>query len=237
MRKIHRSWSYLAWALLFSSQNLFGEVFVVTNIADDGLGSLREAIEAANANDTTDTIVFSDGENGELDFTDGTSRVISLESTLTVTQPLKIQGPGKHLLALDGGGDDDFLIENGESRVLSLTGSSASEPQRVLDLTIQNGTALLGGANIRSLGSLELIRCAVLGGRAVAAAPTIMANTSQNADGGGLFHSGAVLIVDSCDFSNNGTIGNFSQGGGLHRRVCFRGWWHWSSLCHRDGKL
>jgi len=31
-----------------------------------------------------------------------------------------------------------------------------------------------------------------------------------------LSHSGAVLIVDSCDFSNNGTIGNFSQGGGLY---------------------
>ena len=218
VRRNYRFWVYLSSALFLLSQILFGEVFVVTSLADSGPGSLREAIETANGTTTNATITFSDGQNEDLDFRDGTARTIFIESTLMITQPLEIQGPGKHLLALDGGGDEDFFMEFGERRVLSLTGSTPTNPHRLLDLTIQNGTSLLGGANIRVIGSLELTRCAILGGRAIAEAPGIMGNSSQNADGGGLFHSGfgSILLIDSCDFSHNGTFGNFSQGGGLY---------------------
>ena len=189
---------------------------MVTSLADSGAGSLRSAMVTANQTAATDVIVFSDGTGGELDFQDGVPRVISLASPLVVTEPLEIRGPGKNLLALSGGGDDDFQIEVGETRVLLMTGSTVTNPHRITDLTIRDGTSLLGGANIRVFGSLELSRCEVRDGRAVAAAPNVNFNSTQNADGGGLFHSGGDLLVEECDFVGNGTFGNFSQGGGLY---------------------
>lgn len=193
-----------------------GETFVVTTADDSGEGSLREAISLANMTAESDEVVFSSGENETIDFGDGTSRVITVSSTLIITNPLSIFGPGKDLLAIDGGGDGDFLVENSESRVFSLSGSTAEEPHRLSGLTVSNGATLLGGANIRAIGSLELLACRVSGGRAVASAPGASGNNSSNADGGGLFHSGGDLLVDGCEISGNGTFGNFSQGGGLY---------------------
>ncbi len=216
MRNAHWFWSPILWTLLFSSQILSSEEFLVTNLADSGPGSLREAIASANATSALDTIIFANRQNGGLDFEDGVSRIIFVESTLEITEPVEIRGPGKDLLAIDGGGDGDFLIEAGESRVFSLVGSNRTNSHRIQDLTIQNGTALLGGANISVIGSLELIRCTIRGGRAVSADPDVMRNTRQNADGGGLSHNGLALLIDACEFTNNGTIGNFSQGGGLY---------------------
>ena len=193
-----------------------GETFVVTTADDSGEGSLREAISLANMTAESDEVVFSSGENETIDFGDGTSRVITVSSTLIITNPLSIFGPGKDLLAIDGGGDGDFLVENSESRVFSLSGSTAEEPHRLSGVTVSNGATLLGGANIRAIGSLELLACRVSGGRAVASAPGASGNNSSNADGGGLFHSGGDLLVDGCEISGNGTFGNFSQGGGLY---------------------
>jgi len=129
---------------------------------------------------------------------------------------LEIVGPGKALLAIDGGGDGDFLVESGEVRVFSFAGSTVAEPHRVTDLTIRNGTSILGGANIRVFGSLELVRCEISGGRGVAANPSVNGNTTENADGGGVFHSQGPMLVEACEIFENGTIGNFSQGGGLY---------------------
>lgn len=193
-----------------------GETFVVTNTLDSGEGSLREAITLANMTAESDQVVFSSGDNETIDFGDGTSRVIAVSSTLNITRPLSVFGPGKDLLAIDGGADEDFLVENGESRVFSLSGSTMEEPHRLSGLTVSNGAALLGGANVRVIGSFELLDCRISGGRAVASVIGASGNNTSNADGGGLFHSGGNLLVDGCEISGNGTIGNFSQGGGLY---------------------
>ena len=77
-----------------------------------------------------------------------------------------------------------------------------------------SGRATLGGANIRVFGSLELSHCSILNGQATATNGN--GNNTSNADGGGLFHSGGNLLIDSCLFQNNSTIGGFSQGGGFY---------------------
>lgn len=206
----------LAGLLLAQPNTLLSEVFLVTNVNSTGPGSLQTAIINANSTTTPDIIRFSDGQNGSINFRDGIPRVLSIASTLNITQPLEIQGPGRNQLAIDGGGNRDFIIEPGEQRVFALTGSNRTNRHRILDLTIQNGTALLGGANISVIGSLDLIRCTVRGGRAIAQNLNAGTNNNQNADGGGLNHTGLNLLIDSCDFVDNGTIGNFSQGGGLY---------------------
>lgn len=88
---------------------LKGETFVVTSIADEGAGSLREAISLANGTAAIDLIVFSGGEEGSINFSDGVPRVIQIASTLSVTQSLEIVGPGKTLLAI-GEGTEIFSL-------------------------------------------------------------------------------------------------------------------------------
>ena len=193
-----------------------GEIFVVTNLANSGNGSLREAIELANATEEPDIVTFSRGENGTIDFQDGISRQISVRPTLSVTQPLEIQGPGKNRLILDAGGDENFQADATENRIFSLTGSTDENPHHLSDLTIRRGVAFSGGANIRVFGSLLIQRCDISGGRAIATNLNENSNSSQNADGGGLFHSGGHLQIEACDFFENTTLGNFSQGGGIY---------------------
>src|SRR5919112_1990297 len=74
--------------MMLSAGTAWADTFTVTNTKDSGAGSLRAAIEAANARAGADEIVFADGVGG----------TITLSSTLpTITDP---EG-----LAIDGGGD------------------------------------------------------------------------------------------------------------------------------------
>ena len=71
-------------------------VFTVSNLNDAGGGSLRDAIDMANAAGGADEIQFS--VNG----------TIALASQLpTITDDLTISGPGQDLLTLDAGGGTD----------------------------------------------------------------------------------------------------------------------------------
>ena len=137
----------LPLALLLAFQTSRAENFVVENLEDNGAGSLREAITSANINDGPDTITFADSlqTNGP--------HVITLEGPLSVTSPIEIIGPGGETLFISG--DDSH-------RIFSLSGSTAANPHRLRNLTIQNGRATLGGANIRVFGSLELSHCSCL---------------------------------------------------------------------------
>lgn len=76
-----------------------GTTFDVTNRNDSGPGSLRDAIEAANANEGIDTIGFARNVRGR----------IPLESELVISDDVTICGPGAHRLALDGGNETRVL--------------------------------------------------------------------------------------------------------------------------------
>lgn len=185
--------SLLFWGALLLKVR--GATFTVDRLDDQGAGSLRNAIAQANTTIAPDRIIFAEGLSG----------VITLSSTLSVTAPLEIQGPGRQNLIIDG---DESV------RVFNLTGSSRMNPHRLQGITIQNGRTFLGGANIRAIGSIQLIDCTLRGGHATAINGN--GNNSQNADGGALFHSGGALLIDSCLFEENQTIGGFSQGGAIY---------------------
>lgn len=63
--------------------------FVVTSAADSGAGSLRAAVQAANATAAADTITFAP-----------TVTRIDLRRTIAITAPLHISGPGSGVLTI-----------------------------------------------------------------------------------------------------------------------------------------
>src|SRR5262249_44959295 len=89
----------------------------VTNLSDDGPGSLREAIAIAPAGDT---VVFEPGLSGTITLTTG---------QLTIDKSLTIAGPGADVLTVSG---DDA------SRVFLIDGSTVA----ISGLTIADGRAV-----------------------------------------------------------------------------------------------
>src|SRR5262245_46535522 len=69
-------------------------IFTVTNTADAGAGSLRQAVLDANAAMGSDTIAF--------DATFSNPQTITLASELSVTGPVTITGPSAGLLTVSG---------------------------------------------------------------------------------------------------------------------------------------
>jgi|GEM_PF-1052550 len=88
-----RSFKLTIFTLLLCSSSLYATVFTVTNKADAGIGTLREAIGMANANGTTevDYIQFNFSGNTEED------RTIVIQSSLpTLTSKITIDGTSQN---------------------------------------------------------------------------------------------------------------------------------------------
>ncbi len=95
--------------------------FTVLNLADNGVGSLRAAIQAAEAQPGPDAIAFGHGVKGTITLTGG---------ELVVTGDLTIDGPGANKLTISG---------NDAGRVFNISGSTTDVEIR--DLTIAHGLA------------------------------------------------------------------------------------------------
>src|SRR5687768_9027937 len=70
--------------------------FQVTNLNNDGPGSLRDAVEQANASDGDDVITFASGLTGTIELA-GADSDIEIEE-----EGLDIQGPGAGVITVDG---------------------------------------------------------------------------------------------------------------------------------------
>jgi len=93
--------------------------FVVTNLDDSGMGSLRQAVIDANTNAGADVITFQPGLTGTIHLTTG---------EIAITDSVDIQGPGARLLAIDSTArifNISGAIDVGISR-LTLTGAKAT---------------------------------------------------------------------------------------------------------------
>lgn len=103
---------------------LSGMTIQVTNTNDSGAGSLRNAIDRANARAGEDRITFSSRVRGE----------IELSSQLIITDDLILDGPGANKLTVSG---------EGQTRVFVVLSSDVDDPTQVefRDLTIANGLA------------------------------------------------------------------------------------------------
>jgi len=201
--------------LLATTGKLSAATMVVTNLADAGPGTLRQAILDANATTDGDTISFS---------TNGT---ITLTTELpAITNNVAIIGPGTNLLTISG---------NSQVRVFYLTAGTSNT---LSDLTIAEGLAVGGtmpedytrASGVSSEGALRMQRCVIRNCRTqfslgagiynaghlelADCAITSCIGTHQlyQVRGGGIYNDGMLQIVNSvilnCQGSANGPVGS-----------------------------
>ena len=174
---------------------LVGCAPVVTSLADNGFGSLREALaEACDG----DEIIFAQNVTGTISLTTG---------ELLITKSLIIFGPGANVLAVSG---------SHLSRVFRIVGDAPGGDRfvQISGLTIRDGQTLStdrgGGGGIVVLGSLGLFNCVV----------TSNVTTNPLAPNGGGIEIGSagLIFITSSSIVNNSAIG---LGGGIHYSGAF----------------
>ncbi len=163
--------------------------FTVGNLADSGPNSLRAAITAANANPGADVIAFAGGLRGT---------VILASGELSITDGLRINGPGAGRLAVSG---------NDASRVFNISSAAAVS---IDDLTITRGHGFLRGGGILNAGALTLSD-AVVSDNIVVGLPGIGADVDPF--GGGILNTGT-LSVSHTTFIHNRSLGAAGDPGG-----------------------
>ena len=163
----------------FESQGAAVETpsLIVTTLDDatknDGLNSLREAMDYASVKSGADTISFAPGVRGVI--------VLRLGELPIVRDALILDGPGAGALAIDGAG---------QSRILDVQGAPSAI---VSGLTLQNGDAAnyrTGGGAIYNAGQLTVTQC-------------VLANNNASFFEGGAIYNDATLTLKQSTVKNN----------------------------------
>jgi hypothetical protein len=164
---------------------------VVTNTADSGAGSLRQAVIDTPPGGA---VTFDASVTGTITFTTG---------AVPIAKNLTIDGPGARVLSLSG---------NNASRIFEISGSAVVTINR---LTLTNGqspnaASEAGGAILANGASLTLQDSAILNSRAGPA--------PGGATGGAINHSGGSLTIRRSLVAGNkaeGGPGGTALGGGI----------------------
>jgi hypothetical protein len=181
--------------------------FTVTNLADAGLGSFREAIYRANQTAGADVINFDTTLAG------GTINLTTGE--LGITEGLKIEGLGANLLTIDAGS---------QSRIFSIDRGNVS----IAGLNITGGYVdTFGGAIYNSsLSNLNLSQVGIFGNSADSVGGAVWnegilnvtnSNISDNISdyGGGIWNDpNATVNIANSTFSGNSVDADAGGGGG-----------------------
>jgi len=169
---------------------------VVDSSADDGRGSLRDAVTRANARPGTDRIVFARG----------LSEIVLDSGQINVTDSLVLRGPEAN----------QRISANQGSRILAVTDEEAK--LFLQHITLADGfTAAAGafppscqsedgrGGALCSLGEVTMLHSVIRDS----------ATTGESATGGGAFLSGVNILRNSV-VTSNATRGDNAQGGGVY---------------------
>ena len=181
--------------------------FTVSNLNDNGLGSLRQAIIDANNSPTDDVIEFAPGLNGTISLTTG---------MMTISDELSLVGPGSASVTIDAGGASQIFYIYDQYHVGALDVT-------ISGLTLTGGyVSGWGGGAIASWSADTTLRDLTITNS------TALGSTPQSGRGGAVFAgfsaSGqardARLTIEDCHFSGNYAQRNggavaFYLGGGL----------------------
>jgi hypothetical protein len=170
-----------AFSWLMSSD---AAVIAVTNNADSGAGSFRQAIADAQENDT---ITFDPDVRGTIALMNG---------ELLISKALTIQGPGANLLTIDAGNASRVLRTDAHGRAISIFGLTFTRGQ----LTVSEPE----GGGIRNDSNLTLTACTV-------SACTLAADFGSDAKGGGIYNAtGSLIQLVRCTLNGNSVAGGAS---------------------------
>ncbi len=189
--------------------------FLITSNADDGVGTLREAIELANGNGTSDTITFDSSLEG--------TTITLTTGELAILEDLVIDASSISGLTIDGNNNSRiFNVSDNTNDIifvefigLTLSGGNpqsddgslldggaifTEESLQITNSTISGNTSTsLGGGIFNVNGNLTLIDS------------TVSDNSSLS--GGGIFNYNGVLIINESVVSDNNSVDN---GGGIY---------------------
>ena len=164
--------------------------FSVTNTADSGEGSLRQAIGDANASAGEDTIDFDPSLSGQ---------TITLGSQL----PAVTDGAG---LVIDGGSAKITVSGNNAVRVFAVGLPTISGAKLTLNnLTVANGRSILGGGILNESGNTLTVTNSTLSGN--------RADVGISSGGGGIWNYGGTVTVSNSTLSGNSAT---YAGGAIH---------------------
>ena len=194
--------------------------FPVTNTNATGAGSLRQALEDANAAAGADSVSFASAVTGTINLNN---------DDLDITDPVAVNGPGAGVLTIVGGTDNAFDIYDMSAPAQAVT---------ISGLTVAGSTtggvggAIYNGPDIGSAADLTVSDCAFRLNRGDGGGGAIYSNeanltirdstfTGNVADGGGNEYGGAVYVVgtrgnagDNVVITDSTFTGNRSEGDG-----------------------
>ena len=156
----------------------------VTNGADSGAGSFRQAIADAQENDT---INFAPDVRGTIALMSG---------ELLISKALAIQGPGANLLTIDAGNASRVLRIDAHGRAVSIFGLTFTHGQLAMFFP--------EGGGIRNDSNLTLTACTV-------SACNSFADVGSDAKGGGIYNAaGSSIQLVRCTLHGNLVHGGVS---------------------------
>jgi hypothetical protein len=173
-------------------------IYQVTNTADSGAGSLRQAILDANAHLGNDVITFASGLRGQ---------IIKLTSgEITITDSVTIDGD------LDNNGTADITISRDTTaprfRIFNIDDGLSSSQQVTLEGLIITGGSIVSSGGATGGGILNRETLSLIGS-------TVNSNSISFGAGGGIYSSGTLNLVGS-RISGNSTLGSGGPGGGIY---------------------
>lgn len=220
----------LLCAAIANVQSARAATITVTNIADSGPGSLRQALADANDGDTIDAT----GVSGTILLTSGELQIL--------TDGVTINGPGAGMLVVNGNGSSrvfenfalgyitisGFTITNGHSDGGGGIRNSAPHPNiggyglTVTNCTISGNTAEYGGG---IQGGLTITNSTISGNSAnygggicnlgsVWISNSTITGNLADVDGGGVYNSGALGEFVYSIIANSTIDGNSASGHG-----------------------
>src|SRR4051812_20907573 len=186
-RKVAAGATIAMGATLAATGSAQAATITVTNLNDQGPGSLRQAILDANLNSPgSDDIVFASGLSGTINVGTDSNYGLYPESAMN------IQGDGR--VTLQGGPNVDYVIFTG-----AYNGASPGDPVTLSGLTITGGDAT-GKHSFTSGGGIFNANLNVT------VTNSVISNNYAIDDGGGVYTysaQGAVTVVNSTISGNS----------------------------------